>query len=414
MKKIFAITFVQIILSSILTSCDYIGTTAVKSLIDLSPKLEAENNKNFKLPKADRKLVLNNKSYNISKNKIVAEPVIAKNVIYSLDSKNNITAFSLKDKKTLWSRNIAKNNKQNDSAIGGLLFSDDKIYVTNNTRDLIVLDSLTGHEIIRKEFPDILRLKPLMIDEKLLVLQTVSNQLISYDTDSSTLVWMHDGGLETISKQNQSNPISHNGNVIASYSSGEVVYIDGKTGAAKWHYALNNPNDVKLPSFDPNVVVEKPVISDNHGYFATSNDKLVKIDLDSGQEIWSKNAYDLQSISLIGNYLFVTNNSRQVAAISTKDSTVAWVGNLISDKERGFKRPKPIISQAPFLSMNEKNITTLNVIASNGEVYQFSEDDSGNISPTPTISYIAKDVKYHNISCCSDVVRTIGERSINF
>jgi len=105
-----------------------------------------------------------------------------------VDSQGHVSAFSLKDNKITWTTDIAKGSLDRNFNAGGILYSDEKLFVTNGSRNLVILDAQTGDEIIRKEFPDILRTKPVMADDRILLVQTISNQLIAYDIKSSNLL----------------------------------------------------------------------------------------------------------------------------------------------------------------------------------------------------------------------------------
>ena len=412
MKKIIAL----IMLPLLLTACDKIGSSKITGLIDLTSRLEVEDASEFKKLNSGKNNPFTNqksKSYKLAKHTIIGKPAFAKGIKYSVDKKGYVSAFSIKQKKRIWTADIAKDALDRNFNAGGVLFNNGKLYVTNNSRYLIVLDAQNGQEIIRKEFPDIIRVKPVMATDKLLLVQTISNQLIAYDIKSSNLVWMHEGGLEIISTKNHVPPVVYNGHAIVSYSSGEVIYIDVTDGKAKWSYNLYNTTDVGLPSFDPAVIVTNPIIRGEYAYFATSNGKVIKIDLDNGAPAWLKIADDVQSMSLEGDNLFVTNNARQVAAISAHNGKVSWVGNLISIKDRAAKKPSPAAFQNPFVSHTDNGLA-LNVIASNGELYQFIQDKSGKLPTQPKIIKIEKGVRYYWISCCNENLHLITNYNIRY
>lgn len=399
----------------LLVSCDRFGSGRVKNLIDLTPKLEVESKEKLKFsssqikknPFSDQRT----KSYSLAKNTIIAKPAIAKGVMYSTDVKGFVSAYSLKEKKILWQIDIAKGVLDRNFNDGGVLYSDGKLYVTNSSRYLVVLDAKSGDEIIRKEYPDIVRNKPVMATDRLLLVQTVSNQLIAYDIKTSKFVWLHEGELETISTRNHVHPVVYDGHVIVSYSSGEIVYLDAQSGKEKWRYNLTKISDIGIPSFDPSVIVTTPIIRGEYAYFATSNGKIIKMDLDNGAPAWVKSAEDIQSLSLVGDYLLVANNARQVAVLSSHNGKALWVGNLISQKERSKRNVRTVLLQEPFVSQ-DGNSFAINVIASNGELYQFKPDASGFVPSEPSIKKITKNVKYYWISCCSGKMHLITGRNI--
>lgn len=411
MNKLFAFLLIPFYL----TSCDNIGSTKVKNLVDLTLKLEVEAAKMplFSTGKSNPFKEKKPHSYTISKKAIIAEPVFAKGIMYSIDKQGYVSVFSLKEKKLLWSKNIAGNEVDRYFYSGGILFSDNKLYVTYGSRNLVVLDVESGNELIRKEFPDIIRTKPVMADDNLLLVQTISNQVIAYNTKSSKLMWMHEGGIEIISSRNHIHPELYNGYALVSYSSGEVVYLNASNGSELWRYSLSSSEELGLPNFEPSVIITKPIISGNFAYFASSNRKIIKLDLKEGKEVWIKTADDIQSMTLHDNSLIVTNNARQIALLSTTDGKVSWTGDLISPKERMSKKPKTVTFLDPFV-VKDGNSYTINVIASNGELYQFTTNDSGRLSEQAVISAIDKNIRYYWISCCSGNIHLILDTKVKF
>lgn len=404
-----------LVISTCLASCDHIGSTKIKNLIDLTPKLEVESNRAPIITEGreDPYSFEKQKNYTLSKSNIISEPAIAKKIVYTVDRKGYISAFSIKDKKILWTTDIAADSTARDFHNGGILYSNGRLYITNGSRYLVILDASNGREIIRKEFPDIVRSKPIMATKDLLLVQTISNQLISYNIESSKFVWMHEGGIETISAKNHVHPTIHDNNVLVSYSSGEVAYIDIYSGAEKWRYILSSSGDSALPSFEPSIILTAPIISENFAYFATSTGKIVKLNLDTGIPVWLKDAENIQSMTLHQGNLFVTSNARQIAAISADDGKVNWIGNLISEKERGTRKPKPAFFQAPFISKSGEGFA-VNVVANNGEIYKFITDINGNLSPTPIIIPIDRGVRYNWFSCCNGKIHLITDKNIKF
>jgi outer membrane protein assembly factor BamB len=411
MKRI----FIVFLLPMFLVSCNNLGKTNVKNLIDLTERLEVETSDVLNVKGAEKKPIsfAKTKSYKLAKNSIIGQPAVAKGVMYSVDSKGYVSAFSTKTKKILWSTDLAKGTLDRGYNIGGVLYSNGKLYVVNGSRYLIILDAENGHEIIRKNFPDIVRIKPVITADNFLIVQTVSNQLIAYDVQSSKFVWMIEGGLETIATRNAVAPMLYNGNVLVSFSSGEIVFADAKTGEQKWHYNLTTTSDLASPSFEPALLVTDPIIKENYAYFATSNGDLMKMDLDNGAPSWSRKIYDVQSMSMVGDTLFLTTNARQIAGVNAHSGKIAWVGNLISIKERSAKKVKPVAFQAPFVTKEDQGFA-VNVIAGNGELYRFNSGENGRLPEIPEIIKVENNINYHWISCCSGELYLITNSHVRF
>jgi hypothetical protein len=97
--------------------------------------------------------------------------------------------------------------------------------------------------------------------------------------------------------------------------------------------------------------------------------------------------------------------------LSTTDGKVSWTGDLISPKERMSKKPKTVTFLDPFV-VKDGNSYTINVIASNGELYQFTTNDSGRLSAQAVISAIDKNIRYYWISCCNGIIHLISDTKV--
>ena len=406
-------------LTLLVSACDQLGSTKIKNLIDLTPPLRADSSIAPNITHVSSKPFNYGKKMSriIAKNNIISQPEIVKNTVYSSDDKGFITAFSLTENKKLWQKNIKGDILDRSFIGGGILYNDGKLYVTNGTRYLIVLDAVTGIEEFRKEFSDIIRVKPIMASNNRLLIQTVSNKLYVIDSNSFKIFWAHEGGLKTISSSNHAHPTLFKDKVIVSYSSGEIFALELQNGGIVWRYTLTAQDNVSLPGFVPSTVQTQPIISDDFMYFASSNDKLVKLYLYTGLPVWTKKLYDIQTLTLHEQVLIVTNNARQVATINAENADISWVGNLISKADRSKKKTKTALFLAPFLSVKD-GVYAINVAADNGELYSFVADESSTGSSStslpewPKIEKITKKPKYQWMSPSNGLIYFITDRKI--
>lgn len=392
-----------------LVGCDSFGSKKVKNIIELTPKL-SEQSKEAIITTATMKdlgdyNISKSAAYNITRNKIIAEPAFAKGVAYFIDNKAGVYAFSKKTKKMLWSHNISTKDQSNYIG-GGITFNEGKLYITNGSRFLVILDAESGHELFRKEFPDIIRTKPAILSKDVVIVQTVSNQIIAYDMVKSSTLWQHDGLFETIASSTYINPIIYNGHLIACYSSGQLVVLEVKTGQEKWTMNLSEGQDVALASFETTTLSWRPIIDGDNIYIFSSLGKIMKIEIASGHIKWGAEAKDIQSATLNGNSLFITNNAKQVAAISTENGKVKWVADLeIADKKK-----RAVTFLAPIISKKGNN-WVLHILGNNDQMYSFESKDDV-LSPSSFITKTIPNIEYSGNTCCGDVYLVTDKKII--
>jgi outer membrane protein assembly factor BamB len=401
------------LLPLMLTSCDLISKKT-KNIVELTPRLSVETNEAIQVDSAKTDIfspeMLQNNEYTVTKHKIIAEPIFKKAVVYTIDNKGNVSAFSMKDKAIMWSYNISTNKSDYYSG-GGILHHNGKLYVTYGSRFLVVLDSKSGHEIIRKELPDITRIKPVLINNHTIIVQTITNQILAINIEKLNFVWQHEGIIETLSSSYHVAPIVQNGYVIVNYNSGQIIALEANSGKVLWTNDLSSQQEIGLPNFEAAFILCKPVVNNSHIYIANSAGKIIKLDIITGNILWQIKAYDVQSMSLAGNSLFVTNNAGQVAAISTEFGKVKFVADLNDGKD--IKKVKASSFLAPIIAKTtgEKD-WNLNIISAKGELYSFQSDINGNLSTTPVISKITKNIEYYGKTCCGTMYFTTDKKII--
>lgn len=393
MKKTLALFLVLFAVSS----CDQFGSTRIKNIIDLTPQLSQEVEGNILLSSNDLvSLSLGKKGENILRGNIASEPLYFDGILYANDSKGFVSAYDLKGKKLLWTVSAKGDVVDRHFVGGGVAIHAGKLYVTNGTRYLTVLDAKTGVEEFRKEFSDLVRVKPVLNSSGQLLIQTISNKLYCLNSNNFKVRWMHEGGLQTIVGSGNVHPVLFQNSVIVSYSTGDLFALNIENGEPLWRYSLISAEDTTLPELSVVSVAVQPIISGDFMYFASSNGKLIKLDLHNAIPVWNREAFDIQGMYLHDGIVFVTNNARQIAAFDASKGVIKWVGNLISEAERTKRKPKTAQFSKPYLARSEDGNVSLNVIAANGEMYSFKADN-GKLPEWPSISKVSFGVKYQLI-----------------
>ena len=401
MKKL---TF--ILLSLLLAGCDGLGSKKNKTIAELTTKLSLESNEPLVVSNDLKEYpfvedLSKYKSYKLSNKKIISSPTVVNNIIYAIDDSSTVIAFSKIDKKILWTQNISNRSRDHNHVGGGITYGDNKLFITNGSRFLIILNSKNGHEIVRKEFSDVIRIKPVMLDPHIVFVQTISNQVYAYDFYNSKFIWQHEGIFETLTSNIYIGPIFYNSNILVSYSSGQVISFNAATGQENWNLNLsqsNNSNDISSPSFDQVTSSCVPVIEGNNLYIANGKGIIAKIDFSNGHILWQIRANDVQSMIAEGNSLFITNNAKQIAAVSTSTGEVKWVTSV--DLTKDNRSGKSIRFLQPIISKKAHGFV-LSIPASNANIYNFEFEHGTNV-PIESIIKGLENTNYINVTCCGD------------
>ncbi len=389
-----------------LVSCDSFKSKKIKSLVELTPQLAATSTESIIVDKDLPDNIFGPKykalPFNVTKGSVISQPAFAKGMVYLVDNKGYVHAFSLKEQRSLWSQNINYNARNSNNHLGGgVTYSNGKLYITDGSNQLVILNSDNGHEIMRKEFPDLIRTKPVILDDDLVLVQTVSNHLIAYSLTAAGIAWQHEGLFEPLSSSYHMSPVIYNNQVIVSYTSGQIFSLDAKTGQEVWAINLVDHKDMGLPNFEAVTVACAPVFDGNNMYIASSVNKVLKLDLAAGRVLWESTVSDVQSMTLNGNSIFLTNNAMQLAVLSKNDGKIKWTGNL-SVAQQDQRKAKITNFLAPVISKdNDTNAWMVSVITGDGKVFGFKSEGKY-LSQTPSVDKTAQYVQYSGMSCCGD------------
>lgn len=382
-----------------LVSCNSIKGPKVQPISFFTPKLEVDATATtVVLPKPSKSIVWEQgidwvnvqpgnfvtapvtakySSHNVASNKMIAAPISSDGKIFTLDENNKLSAFDISSYKRIWSLALDDIHTRSDSHYkGGMVYNDGKIYLTNSTRELVVVDAKIGVVLWRYTMPDVSRSQPVLYKNIILVM-TVSNDLYALDKNTGALLWQNDGLQETLAASRDIAPVIHDGKVLIGYSSGQLVAINANDGQELWEINLSREGE-NIPGFIPSSLESQPIVENGNIYLTSGNGFLFKINLANGDILWQKKVHDIQSMNKSGNSLFVTTNAMQVAAVSDKDGSIVWATNLFVDPKNESKKLVQLLT--PVVINNE-----LFVPSSDGKLYQFLARD-GKLSNTIDIS----------------------------
>ena len=261
---------------------------------------------------------------------ISAEPLVADDTIYVLSANASVHAFDLTTHKKLWTSHLI-DKKSNDRFYGGgIAYDNGRLYITNGSQDLVVLNAKSGRRITSRSFNDILIKEPVLQGDLVYIL-TLNNQLYALDRENFSLVWDHAGAPEklTYGANHASLSLDYKGRLFVSYSSGQLYLLETKEGGPVWQHDLSLEQN--MPGLSPVNAVGKPILDKNFAYLADSSGKLYKFDLEADKKLWERNIADIQTLNKVGNALLITTNGRQAAALDSSNGKIIWVTDIVND-----------------------------------------------------------------------------------
>jgi outer membrane protein assembly factor BamB len=263
---------------------------------------------------------------------LTAQPVIFNGIVYTMDSKSNITAFDTTKGKTIWENSIRPKHEDEDVIGGGLAVTANMLYATNGYGELIAINPTKGGIFWRTQLTAPSRAAPTVLGDKIYVL-TLDNHLSAFDAATGKQLWKYEGLSETASLIYAASPAIDNEMIMAPMSSGELTAIHAENGSAAWSDSLSPSLQTGGASSLPDIAA-LPAIDKGRVFAISYGGKFVSIDITSGQRVWTHDVGGAKSPWVSGNMVFFISSNAELVALGRDTGALAWVMPLATyDKE---------------------------------------------------------------------------------
>lgn len=259
---------------------------------------------------------------------LMASPVAGGGLVYTMDSGARVSALSMDKGKLVWKSDLTAKGEKGDATGGGVSLANGVLYAATGYGEVIALKAEDGTELWRQKLASPLRSAPTAADGRVYVV-SIDNTLIALDANNGAKLWSHQGILEAAGLLGAASPAVGAGIVLAAFSSGEIYALLGETGRPLWS---DNLAPFKRTSSIASIAAIRglPVITpDGSLVLAVSNaDRLVAIDIRSGQRVWEQKIGGAQMPWVAGDNVFIISNQAQLVALNLRDGAVRWTSQL--------------------------------------------------------------------------------------
>lgn len=285
------------------------------------------------------------------KTQLLSTPIIADGIIYTMDAKGYITAYSQKDMdKTIWESEALVTKEKDDILGGGLAYAGSVLIASSGQGDLYALNIKDGKEVWHLSLGMPTRSAPKVV-RGTAYLTTVDNQLFAVNVDRGVIVWQHRSAGENVGFLTAVSPAVGDNFLVVAYSSGEIFGLAADTGQEIWNDSLALTRRTSATSvftgFDGDPVIAGGVV------FASSNNGLTAAThLLTGRRLWETEISAADTPWLVNNFLFVLTTDAQLVALQAVDGKIKWTRQLqhyVDEKEQR----EPVSWHGPVLA-NDK------------------------------------------------------------
>ncbi len=296
---------------------------------------------------------------------LISTPVIAHDVIFTIDADATLMAHRLDNGKEIWEKTISPTNEDDEDISmkgAGIAVYDKKVYATTGFGSVTSHDMITGEELWSFQASSPIRIAPTVNNNRVFV-QTVDNLLICLNSKTGAEIWRHQAATNaTILVGGASPTYAANEDVlVAAFSSGQLQAFKASTGSVLWSdFVINLRGSDAISSI--NTIKANPVIDGQTLYVIGHNNIFVAIDIKTGQRLWSKNFGSTNQPWVAGSFIYALSNDSELMAIQASSGKTVWQVSIPNEDN-----VSGVVASGPVLTHNRLLVTT-----SNGYVFSFS------------------------------------------
>ncbi|HEX4365761.1 MAG TPA: PQQ-binding-like beta-propeller repeat protein, partial [Rhodopila sp.] len=280
---------------------------------------------------------------------ILAQPVVADGVVYTMDSDSVVTAFSLGNGAKLWRTATVDEDLNSSNVGGGLCWDAGTLYAVNGMAELLALDAARGGVRWRHSIDVPARSAPTVAEGKIF-LTTINSKLLAFSAADGHLLWSYQATETATTLLGSPAPAYAQGIVLAGFASGELVAVRVESGNVIWTDGLG------LAEGQPGLVEflairGEPVIGNNLVYATGLGGLTIAADLLTGRRVWERRVASANTPCIAGDWMFLISTDQEIGALNINDARVSWVASL-PRWENPEKKKDPITWFGPILAGN--------------------------------------------------------------
>ena len=300
-----------------------------------------------------------------------AQPIVAEDKVFTLDTKATLYAFSAETGKKLWSQDVGSEKEKEDVITGGVAYAHGALFVTNGYDEILAVSPQDGSILWRKTLPSPSRAAPSILSGRVYI-TTIDSRLIALNATDGSSLWEYRGVGETASLLGAASPTVNQNTVIGVFSSGEITALRVENGSVAWSDNLSNLRSYGGGLESLSDITALPIMDKGLIIAMSYNSKIAAIDERTGMRVWQREIGGTHTPWVTGNALFVLSAENQLIGMNITNGSIFWITELARfEDEKNME--DPIQWSAPIMAGNRLILASshgymIEISPHNGEV----------------------------------------------
>ena len=265
----------------------------------------------------------------------VFSPALAGDSVYAAARDGSVTRLDAASGKLIWKSSAGAPLSSGVGTNGKL------VAVGSDKGELIVLDAADGSMLWRARVSSEMLAAP-QVSGDLVLARTADSRIFAFDAVDGKRRWVYQRAASSLIVRTPAGMTLGGGNVYAGFAGGKLVALSLETGALRWEVSVSQPKGstelerVSDVSGDP-AVIEREVCA------ASYQGRAACFELQSGNQIWSREMSTLNGMSIDARYAYITDVNGAVSSLDRTNGRSVWKQDRLS--LRDLTRPMPLGSE---------------------------------------------------------------------
>ncbi|WP_299785866.1 PQQ-like beta-propeller repeat protein [uncultured Marivita sp.] len=258
--------------------------------------------------------------------RIITDPVVADGRIFTIDSAGRVSATSTNGA-ALWSYSLVPLRDDASQALaGGLAYDNGRLYVTSGFGTLSAIDAATGREIWTQKLQATATGAPTVYGGLVYVVAGDSTAwaIEAYD---GRVRWQSDGLGDIGNVAGAAPPAVDDTHVVFSFGSGAVQGAFRQGGLRLWSVDIVGARKgFAIALVDD--ITGYPVIAGNTVYAGNHSGRVVALNINSGERLWTAQHGALDPVWPAGNSVYFVSDLNELIRLDATDGSQIWAVDL--------------------------------------------------------------------------------------
>ena len=257
----------------------------------------------------------------VGASQINLNPLVRANRVFVNSQDGTVVALNLKTGDKIWQLSFPAKFNISIGADSSRLFLADTtgiVRVVNKKDGKLLWQTETSSEISAR----------IISDDNIMVVRSTNGKTEVFSIQFKERIWQNQHLALPFSLHGAASPIIFNNQIIVPTSNGEIISYHRQSGKKLWAEPITFPYGRTVMDRIVDVDAE-PLIVGNEIYVLSMHGKLAKINLNTGNTIWSTNYSGMESPIIYENTIIVSHEDGSISGFNAQDGSLQWKNNQL-------------------------------------------------------------------------------------